>query len=191
MVLYTFDEAYVQGLKAGDPAAQQHFVNYFSELLVIKLRARFLSHDLIEDVRQETFVRVLAILKKDRGIDHPERLGAFVNSVCNNVLLEQYRANARTESLEDGDDPPDKTIDLDRKLVSDEAKRMVEQILDGLAERDRRVLRAVFLEEQSKDQVCKDFGVDRDYLRVLLHRAKTQFRAKYAQAGLPSFFASK
>ena len=46
------------------------------------------------------------------------------------------------------------------------------------------------MEERDKDEVCKDFGVDRNYLRVLLHRAKSAFRAQYmnslemrAQAG--------
>jgi RNA polymerase sigma-70 factor (ECF subfamily) len=39
----------------------------------------------------------------------------------------------------------------------------------------------MFLDELDKDQVCREFGVDRDYLRVLLHRAKMQFRAIYAE----------
>jgi RNA polymerase sigma-70 factor (ECF subfamily) len=48
-----------------------------------------------------------------------------------------------------------------------------------LPERDRRLLREVFLEERDKDEVCRDFGVDRDYLRVLLHRAKQSFKSLY------------
>ena len=43
-------------------------------------------------------------------------------------------------------------------------------------------MRALFFEEKDKDEICKDFGVDRDYLRVLLHRAKQSFRAFYEQA---------
>jgi RNA polymerase sigma-70 factor (ECF subfamily) len=35
------------------------------------------------------------------------------------------------------------------------------------------------LEEKDKDEVCRQFGVDRDYLRVLLHRAKDKFRVLY------------
>ena len=31
----------------------------------------------------------------DEWGQHPERLGAFVNSVCNNVLLEYYRSSTR------------------------------------------------------------------------------------------------
>jgi RNA polymerase sigma-70 factor (ECF subfamily) len=48
-----------------------------------------------------------------------------------------------------------------------------------MSERDRRLLREVFLEERDKDEVCRDFGVDREYLRVLLHRAKQAFKSLY------------
>ena len=176
-----FDEHYVQRLKAGDPATQQHFIAYFSELLAIKLRARFLPPHVIDDIRQETFVRVLAILQKDSGLRQSERLGAFVNSVCNNVIMEQYRSSTRASGFEEGFDPADKNIDMDRTLVSDEAKRQVTRVMAKMPDRDRRLLKATFLDEIDKDQVCREFGVDRDYLRVLLHRAKLQFRALYEE----------
>lgn len=177
MELYTFDDSYVQRLKAGESETQQHFISYFSELILIKLRARALPQHVIDDIRQETFVRVLAILKKDAGIRQSERLGAFVNSVCNNVLLEQYRSSTRASGFEEGFDPPDQTIDMDRALVSEEAKKRVTKVLAKMSDRDRRLLKAIFIDELEKDQICKEFGVDRDYLRVLLHRAKLQFRA--------------
>ena len=41
------------------------------------------------------------------------------------------------------------------------------------------VLKAVFLEERDRDEVCREFGVDRSYLRVLLHRAKQEFKSEY------------
>jgi RNA polymerase sigma-70 factor (ECF subfamily) len=40
-------------------------------------------------------------------------------------------------------------------------------------------LKAVFFDERDRDEVCREFGVDRDYLRVLLHRAKQEFKAEY------------
>jgi RNA polymerase sigma-70 factor (ECF subfamily) len=54
-------------------------------------------------------------------------------------------------------------------------------VLDDLTEKDRRLLREVFLEEKDKDEVCRSFGVDRNYLRVLVHRAKQNFRARYLE----------
>jgi hypothetical protein len=32
------------------------------------------------------------------------------------------------------------------------------------------------LDERERDSVCREFGVSRGYLRVLLHRAKQRFR---------------
>ena len=51
----------------------------------------------------------------------------------------------------------------------------------SLPERDRTILRAVFLEEREKDEVCREIGVTRDYIRVLLHRAKQSFREAYIE----------
>jgi RNA polymerase sigma-70 factor (ECF subfamily) len=48
-----------------------------------------------------------------------------------------------------------------------------------LPERDRRLLQSVLLEERDKDEVCAEFGISREYLRVLLHRAKHSFKSFY------------
>lgn len=176
----SFDASYVERLRAGDFRTQEHFGAYFSALIQVKLRSRLSSREAIEDVRQETFARFFGALREGK-ILHPERLGAFVNSVCNNVLLEHYRATARLSSLDDDEprDLPAPAIDVLGMLAARETEKRVREILEQLPERDRRLLREVFLEERDKDQVCRDFGVDRDYLRVLLHRAKQSFKSLY------------
>src|SRR5690348_3859932 len=176
-----FDESYVERLRSGDFRTQEHFVAYFSELIQLKLRARLRSPQAIEDVRQETFARVFAALRSSGGIRQPERLGAFVNSICNNVLLEQYRASSRATSIEDEpeSDLPDPAIDVLGAVAAKQMEEKVREILEEMPERDRRIIREVFLEERDKDEVCRDFGVDRDYLRVLVHRAKQSFKSLY------------
>ena len=95
MEFFNFDEEYVKRLRAGDAATEQHFVAYFEQLLRIKLRSRMLTSDQVDDLRQETFIRVIANLRKDGGIRQPERFGAYVNSICNHVLQEFYRSPQR------------------------------------------------------------------------------------------------
>lgn len=138
------------------------------------------SPEKIEDVRQETFTRVLTALR-DGKILHPERLGPFVNSICKHVLQEQYRTASRDGSFEQEEekDAPDESVDLFAAFSTKQTGERVRKVLDQLPERDRRLLREVFLEEKDKDEVCRDFGVDRDYLRVLLHRAKQSFKSLY------------
>jgi RNA polymerase sigma-70 factor, ECF subfamily len=186
---HTFDASYVDNLCAGDRQTQEHFVAYFTELLRIKLRSRLHSSHAIEDVCQETFARVFAVLRKDGGLRQPERLGAFVNSICNYVLFEQYRSSARSESLDEegAPEPPATGADALDIVAARQIERKVREILLHLPERDRALLNAVFLEERDRDEVCRQFGVDREYLRVLLHRAKQDFKVEYVKrAGNPA-----
>lgn len=182
MQFYAFDSSYLERLRSGDFRTEQHFVSYFSELIQLKLRSRLNSREAIEDVRQEIFARVFSVLRSGEGLRQADRLGPFVNSVCNNVLLEHYRSASRS-SVEDDDkdaaEIPDLRTDVLDEIMTKETSDIVRGILEGLSERDRRLLREVFLEERDKDEVCKDFGVDRNYLRVLLHRAKQTFKEQY------------
>jgi len=179
---YSFDAKYVSNLCAGDPPTQEHFVVYFSELLQLKLRSRLNSSHAIEDVRQETFARVFSVLRKD-GLRQPERLGAFVNTVCSHVLSEHYRSSGGSESLdvEGRPEPPDKRSSALEIVVARQTRDKVREILLDLEPRDRSLLKAVFLDERDRDEVCREFGVERDYLRVLLHRAKQEFKTEYVK----------
>lgn len=183
MQFQTFDAGYVENLCAGDRRTQEHFVGYFSQLLQIKLRSRLQSPHAIEDVRQETFARVLTVLRRDGGLRQPERLGAFVNTVCNHVLFEHYRSSRGGESLDEEGRPElsAKGADALDIVAARQIKDKVRMILLGLEPRDRLLLKAVFLDERDRDEVCREFGVERDYLRVLLHRAKQEFKIEYVK----------
>ena len=179
---FTFDKSYVDRLRDGEPATEQHFVAYFGHLLGIMLRARYLPPEKVDDVRQETLTRVIAILRRDGGVRQPERFGALVSSVCKNVLRENARDWHRSEGLRpDHLELPDKIVDLEKSLIAEETKQKVREILGEMKPRDRELLRSLFLEDRGKDEVCREFGVDRQYLRVLLHRAKQRFRSCFAR----------
>jgi RNA polymerase sigma-70 factor (ECF subfamily) len=178
---HSFDEAYVERLRAGDFRTQEHFRVYFTALIQVKLRSRLPSREAIEDVRQETLVRVYVAVHEGK-IVYPERLGSFVNSTCNNVLLEHYRSTARHSVLDDYDEQEElfsPILDPLAMFTAREIKQKVRTVLNKLPERDRRLLREIFLEERDKDEVCRDLDVDREYLRVLLHRAKQLFKSIY------------
>jgi RNA polymerase sigma-70 factor, ECF subfamily len=186
-----FDARYVERLTEGDASVENHFTAYFGEFLGIKLRRRGFTAQEVDDLRQETFLRVLQVLRQKSGLEHPERLGAFVNSVCNNIMLEFYKSRARHPALDpDGQEPIDRTIDMDGSLLAEENKKFVRVILAELPEADRKLLRMVFLEEAERDEVCRTMNVDRGYLRVLLHRALMKFK-DCAGRGHSSMFAGR
>lgn len=176
--LYTFDESYLRRLQERDSATEAHFVAYFGDLLRVKLRSRFFSAQVMEDVQQETFSRVITAVRAGE-IRQPDRLGAYVNSVCNNVRLELYRDVARNQHLDANSvEVADPHADLEENMLQQERVHIVRQVLGRLSERDRDILRAV-LDERDKEEICEEFDVDRGYLRVLLHRAKKSFKTNY------------
>jgi len=184
--LFAFDKEYVERLRAGDAATEGHFVAYFDQLLRILLRARMLPPDKVEDVTQETFRRVLAAVRSEGAIRQPERFGAFVNSICKNALHERERSGKRAEPLDEAHyEMPDKAPDAHAVLAAQESREQVRQVLAGLPTRDRDLLRELFFLDKDKDEICRERGVDREYLRVLLHRAKTRFRMEFAARAVP------
>jgi RNA polymerase sigma-70 factor (ECF subfamily) len=178
--LQAFDNHYIQQLAAGDAGVERHFISYFGTLMNLKLRVRLRAADLIEDVKQETFLRVLQVLRQKGGVRSPERFGAFVNSTCNHVLLEICRIHDRYNSERvETDEPLDPAPEPDDRLIHADLQRAIVQVLAELPERDRTILRAIYLEEVNKDAVCRRYGVSHAYLRVLIHRAKSSFREAY------------
>ena len=183
MQFQEFDRSYMDRLRSGDFQTEVHFVNYFGELIRMKAIKRLRSTAEVDDIQQETLTRVLRNVQQDR-IQQPERLGAFVNTVCENVLREYCRSLYHEVPAPDdlADIVPDPTMGMTDVIAQRQMQEEVRRILSRLAEKDRCVMKALFLEERDKDEVCREFGVTREYLRVLVHRAKQAFKTQYVKA---------
>ena len=178
---FEFDRAYLDRLASGDSETERHFTRYFGDLLSIKLRSRLRSPAQVEDARQETFLRVMKALRQPGGIQSPGGFGAFVNSVCNNVLFELYRSNSRVDSLgeDTGSQIRDTHASAEESVAVDEERAVVRKVLATLPQKEKQLLEWLFFEERDKDEICQTLGIDRNYLRVLVHRAKQRFKAEY------------
>ena len=166
-------------LASGDQELECEFVHHFGDLLRIRLESRFRENSWIEDVRQETLLRVLKTIKTaPETITDPEKIGYYVNSVCRNVVLERFRGEGRYAGGSDNSllERPDPSVDLEANVISAERQHMVRRLLDEMSVRDREILTEVFLNEQDKGAICSRHAVDRGYLRVLLFRARQRFR---------------
>jgi RNA polymerase sigma factor (sigma-70 family) len=132
----------------------------------------------VDDIVQETIARVL-IATRDEKIQNPEAVGAFLNGVCRNVISEYRRRNMRDEPMPEViPEPPAKGIG-ETDLF--DLRQAIAQGLDQLSERDRRVLRAFYLEEKSRFEILKETGLTEENFRVVICRAKERFRAIYVE----------
>lgn len=174
---HLFNAAYLDALRKGDPVTEAHFVNYFSPILLRKLRRSLHIADLAEDLRQETFLRVLTAIRSGRAIRKPERFEIYVLGVCSHVLHESWRERRRAAALQPLDiDLPGDLPSAYTLVLAQETRRNVRRVLSRLETDTQGLLQAVLMDEQNKDEICRRYGVNRNYLRLLLHRAKKEFR---------------
>ncbi|MBZ5578983.1 MAG: sigma-70 family RNA polymerase sigma factor [Acidobacteriia bacterium] len=166
-----------------DPDAENLLVSTFHRALQLKLRRRLRSPELVQDASQETFLRVLSYFRSGKTLENPASLPGFMHSVCHNISLEFIRQATRYSQIpENAPETADAAASAEVLMLSQETQTAVRQALDGLPQKDRELLRRVFLEEEDKDRVCQEFQVDRTYLRVLLHRARLRFKAVLVQS---------
>ena len=172
---YCFHALYVQELEKGNVATTDHFVSYFRPRLRSLLRKNGISADSVEDLQQETFVRVLAALQ-GKGIRHPERFGGFVNAVCRNALFESCRSAKRYVEIGDSMyELPNTGPNADAMVLKTESAMLVRRVLSRLSSRDQRLLCGLLIEQKNKAEICEELGVSRGHLRLLLYRAKRRF----------------
>jgi RNA polymerase sigma factor (sigma-70 family) len=179
---HLFDEAYIRSLQNRDSETENHLIAHFSRAIQVKLRARLRYQDLVEDVLQETFKRLFTHFRSGKSLNNPASLPAFVHVVCHNVMLEMLRFHKRHEHFEENaPEPFDPSPDPEAQMVTSERLAGVRKLLERLPGKDQELLRRL-LEGQDRDVVCQALRVDRDYLRVLLHRAIKQYKVLEVQS---------
>jgi RNA polymerase sigma-70 factor (ECF subfamily) len=81
-----------------------------------------------------------------------------------------------------GDALPDPGVDAETAAGLDEDRALVRSVMESLPQKERQLLQWLFFEDCDKDEVCRRLDIDRNYLRVLLHRAKHRFRTEFVSS---------
>ena len=187
--------ALARRIRAGDRQAEEELVALFSRGLTLMLRRLARNPSLAEDLHQETF-RV--VLEKARAgeIREGEKLAAYLRGTARNLLLAEGRQGARRRLdgdaaalAESGPAPVADAPQLRRVLRREEAK-LVRRLLGELRfERDRQVLVHFYLFDQTKQEICHNFGVDPASFKKILFRARERLRELWERSEKRQQFA--
>ena len=125
--------------------------------------------DLAADLAQEAFVRL-----HERG-SIPDRPEAWLITVAMNLFRNEYATRNRRRRLlavvtTAGDEPADP-----------ERRRRVQVVLEGLSERDRRLL-VLSAEGYRYRDLAEALGLNEASVGVFLARARRAFRAAYGES---------
>ena len=182
MDYFSFDDDYVRRLVAEDPLVERHFFEYFRGRLLMKLRKAVRPSSEAEDLCQRVFLIAMVSLKEQKGPDDNRKLGAWMNGIARNLVSEWYRAPKPDQfDPETHDSASPDSVELN--MITLERVENVRKTLDSMPPppRDAEILRAVYLDDRDRDEICRQHGVDRQYLRVLIHRALKRFEELYPE----------
>jgi RNA polymerase sigma-70 factor, ECF subfamily len=174
---YASDEEYLEALRRRDSEAEEYLASSFSRQVRTTLRKKFHSAEIVEDATQETFLRVLLFFQSGKTLRAASSLPSFVKAVSIYVSLEMLRERGQgAPTTEELPERIDNLRDPESMAVFGERREIVRRALRQVDGKDAHLLRRVFFEEADKDQICQELKISRQYLRVMVHRAKLRFK---------------
>jgi RNA polymerase sigma factor (sigma-70 family) len=178
-IAMNFDAGFLARLKQRDPDTCTFLVSSLTPVLEARLRYKLRDHGAIEDIRNETFCRVLGLVDGGR-VRQPEQFGSFVRGVCDRVAQESGRKTHATEALP-GMEPPDCQPHLDTILVDKERKARLWRAVMKLSEEDRKLVVEMHCEERDRREMARERGISPTGLNVRLCRALKRLRMQILQ----------
>jgi len=162
-----------------DLAEAALYEKYSNRVLYLALSERCSRAD-AEDVRAETFLRVIQALRAGK-LRKPESLPSFIVGIALNVIREHNRQRGANDPLTEsqfeiaGHESPEDVI------VDREEARVILATAAKLNERDRNFLRMYYYEELPKPEIARALGINQDRLRLIKSRALKRFAETYSK----------
>jgi RNA polymerase sigma factor (sigma-70 family) len=179
---FEFSEEYVARLRSNDSETWEHFHSYFRPRIRTKFRAQF-AWDVAEELSGDTMLAVIEKIAKGEP-QNPACLAAYVFQICHNKGLEALRrlTSERQFTEVDWNLFPGGGKTPQQKVLDRELGQKVAKTFKKLPSRDRCALAGVFYDGRDRDEVCKECGVTRDQLKMILFRAREKFRREWERA---------
>jgi len=172
------DSDLVSRVLQGDRAAESNLYQKYSERILFLALSELHSRPDAEDVRAETFLRVIQALREGR-LRKPDSLSSFLVGIALNVIREHTRQRAGQESLTDREEEIGGAASPESVFYDDEVANSIAATARHLKPREREFLRLYYYEELPKDEIARVLGIKTERLRLIKSRALKNFREIY------------
>ncbi len=168
----------VTSIQQGDSAAEATLYEKFSARIYFLALSELHSKDDAEDVRAETFLRVIQALRAGK-LRSADSLPSFIVGFALNIIREHVRHKYKTDSLEDYEYDVASEGSLEDVFLEAETSRALEQAVRKMKPREQQFLRLYYYEELSKEEISAQLGIKEDRLRLIKSRTLQSFREIY------------
>ena len=130
-----------------------------------------------EDLLQDMYLKLWQ--KRDELPDEAMKQ-AYLVSMMRHLFYDQRRLKRLDTSMELKEEasPPDER-NLDRQIDSQDEARQMEQLINGLPERDGRIIRMHLVEERSYEEIEQDTGLSQGNIRIIVMRTRQKLKQQF------------
>jgi RNA polymerase sigma factor (sigma-70 family) len=169
------DAELVQRIQDGvESAGEDLFEKYAGRVYYLALR-ELRSHADAEDVRAETFLRVLKAIRSQQ-VRSPDQLCSYILGVARNVILESLRSPHRAASERE---VPDLAMPEPEAELGEDVKQAIKVTIHRLKPKEREFLRLYYYEDLPKEEIARRIGIGEERVRLVKHRCLKSFREIY------------
>ena len=157
-----------------EAALYQQYASRVYYLALSELR----SPEDAEDVRTETFLRVIKALRQGqvRSIDS---LGSFIVGTTLNVIREGIRHKYKSAQIVNQEVERTAVNSPENFFLDPETKIAIAQVIQRLKSREQEFLRMYYFEELPPAEIARRLGIKEERLRLIKSRALKHFREIY------------
>ncbi len=172
------DADLVRKISDGETLAEEFLYEKFSSRIYFLALSELHSKDDAEDVRAETFLRVIQALRAGK-LRSADSLPSFIVGFALNVIREHIRHKYRADSLEDYEHEIASDGSMEQVFLDAETGQALRQAAKQLKPREQQFLRMYYYEELSKEEISRKLGIKEERLRLIKSRTLQSFREIY------------
>jgi RNA polymerase sigma factor (sigma-70 family) len=174
------DAELVANIQNGQSASEATlYEKYSAKIYYLALRESKSAHD-AEDVRAETFLRVLLAIRGGQ-VRSPAALPGFIVGVTRNVLRELYARRSQAGTVADPGAVEPAAPSYEKLFLEQEAQQAVQRAIERLKPRERAVLRMHYYEELPTEEIAQRAAIAPERVRLVKSRALKHFREIYSR----------
>ena len=130
-----------------------------------------------EDLLQDTYLK---LWQKRDALKDETITEAYLVTLMKNLFRDQRRLKRidSSEDIDNHDEPPDERTISPPFETHDEAEKM-HQLMDGLPEKEGKVLRMHIVEARSYEEIERDTGLSQGNIRIIIMRAKQKLKQQF------------
>ncbi|MBS1790174.1 MAG: sigma-70 family RNA polymerase sigma factor [Acidobacteria bacterium] len=168
----------VTRIRLGETEAEAALYEKFSARVYFTALSETHSQADAEDIRAETFLRVIQALRADK-LRSADSLPSFIVGFTLNVVREHIRKKYRADSLEAYEYDIASDDSLEQAFLDAETSRALQEAVRHLKPREQEFLRLYFFEELPKQEIARKLGITEERIRLIKSRALQSFRDIY------------